>query len=198
MNQLLYRNYNDDKTYADVAEFAVERVNMVAPLLGGARDVAIEYTWSVSDDGRTFRNPTVAERDELYAAIWDHRASGIDCSRDCQLRGRFDGVWRCMTCSAVWTGPEGGASYGIPLTPSQVRSAIENIRDNNGALRYMVSSNLEHRDALDIADEYEARVKGGRHDRLVMGVRAFMGISYRFLVVHAEDGNWYVRWTRTL
>ena len=198
MSQLLYRNYNDEHTYADVAEFAAERVNMVAPLLGGARDVAIEYTWSVSDDGRTFRNPTVAERDALHAAIWEHRASGIDCSRECQLRGRFDGVWRCMTCSAVWTSPEEGGSYGVPLTPSEVRDAIEQVRESSSAPRHMVSAKLEYRDAHAVADEYEERLKGGTHDRLIMGVRGFMGISYRFLVVHAEDGNWYVRWTRTL
>ena len=199
MTQLLYRNYNDDQTYADVAEFAAERASMVAPLLGGAKDTAIEYTWSVSDDeGATFRNPTGAERDVLFAAIWDHRAAGLDCSRDCQLRGRFDGVWRCMTCSAVWTSPEGGASYGVPLTPSEVRRAIDEVRDDSDAPRYMVSSMLEHRDAYAVADEYEARIKGGAHDRLIMAVRGFLGISYRFLVVHAEDGNWYVRWTRTL
>ena len=199
MPQLLYRNYYDEQTYTDVAEFAVERVNMVAPLLGGARDVAIEYTWSVSDDdGATFRNPTSAEQEVLYTAIWDHRSSGIDCSRDCQLRGRFDGIWRCLTCSAVWTSPEGGSSYGVPLTPSQVRRAIDEVRDDSGAPRHMVSSRLEHRDAHALADCYEARVNGGTHDRLIMAVRGFLGISYRFLVVHAEDGNWYVRWTRTL
>ena len=186
MKKLLYRNYNDEKTYTDIAEFAHERANMVAPLLGGARDVAIEYTWSVSDDGgASFRSPTSAEQDALYKAIWDSRASALDCSRDCQLRGRFDGIWRCMTCSAVWTSPEDGASYGAPLTPSQVRREIED-------------RGLEDPEALSVADEYEARIKEARQDRLIMAVQSIQPHSYRFLVFCTEGGSWYVRWARTL
>ena len=200
MTTLLYRNYNDVQTYSDIAEFAAERVNMVAPLLGGARDVAIEYTWSVSDDeGATFRNPTIHEQDVLHKAIWNHRASGIDCSRDCELRGRFDGIWRCMTCSAVWTNPEGGTSYGVPLTPTEVREAIDRAGPaHTDPLRHMLTATYERRHAQAIADEYEARVKAGTHDRLILAVRSYIGISYRFLVVHGDDGDWYVRWTRAL
>ena len=90
-----------------------------------------------------------------------------------------------MTCSAVWTSPEDGASYGVPLTPSQVCREIED-------------RGLEDTEALSVADEYEARIKGARQDRLIMAVQSIQPHSYRFLVFYAEEGSWYVRWARTL
>ncbi len=56
MDNLSYRNYGSEQVFTNLDEFVQERVGMVVPLLGDASDVALQYTWVVSDDGETFRN----------------------------------------------------------------------------------------------------------------------------------------------
>ena len=200
MDNLSYRNYGSEQVFTNLDEFVQERVGMVAPLLGGASDVALQYTWAVSDDGETYRNPTPEEADEFCRAVWDYRASGLDCSRNCELRGRFDGIWRCMTCTAVWTAPEGGFSYGVPMTPSAVHAKIADLeeRSEEDYVKFSVSFRMDRRDIEKTADDYAARIAAGRQDNLIMDVQLFMGLYYRLLVISGEDEGWFVRWTRTI
>lgn len=173
---------------------------MVAPRLGGKNDVAIQYTWAVSDDGETFRNPTTEEADEFHRAVWDYRASGLDCPRNCELRGRFEGIWRCMTCTAVWTAPEGGSSYGVPMTPSAVHAKIADLKERSEEdyVRYSVSFRMDRRDIEKTADDYFARIAAGRQDKLIMDVQLHMGLYYRVLVISGGDGGSFIGWERTL
>ena len=202
--QIIYRGYGDKDECETMQAFVVRRVNMVAPLLGGARDVAIDYTWSVSDDGGySYRNPTGDEKNEFYAALWDYRSTGMDCARDCQARGRFDGIWRCMTCNAVWTEPEGGMTYGVPLNPSALRVRIEEVKRDasQGQRDYQtptMTAILNSSYTQKIEEDYSARLASGQQDRLIMDVQLFMGLYYRFLVVHGEEGGWYALWVSAI
>lgn len=200
VSNLLYRNYGSEQPCASLDEFVRERVSMVAPLLGGANDVALQYTWAVSDDGEIFRNPTPEESKDFYEAVWDFRASGLDCSRGCELRARFDGIWRCMTCTAVWTGPEGGHSYGVPMTPGAVRGRITELREQSeeAYVRYSTSFRMDLTDIERTADDYATRIAAGRQDKLIMDVQLLMGLYYRVLVINGEDGARTTGWERTL
>ena len=51
-------------------DFALSRVNQRVPLLGGALCPAYEYTFAISEDNaQTWRNPTQAEKFQLYQEI---------------------------------------------------------------------------------------------------------------------------------
>ncbi len=64
-----YRGYLGD-IHQDLRPFALERVRMDAPQLGGARMPALQYTWSVSrDKGRSFHHPNEDERKRFYDLI---------------------------------------------------------------------------------------------------------------------------------
>ena len=66
MDTKIYKGYLQEPT-TGFAEFARARVQSDAPALGGALIPALDYTWSVSDDGgRTFRNPSAEEQENLY------------------------------------------------------------------------------------------------------------------------------------
>ena len=195
---IIHRNYGDTDACVTLDDFVQERVAMNAVLVGGMRDAALEYTWSVSDDeGESYRNPTDEEREEFYEAVWAYRARNIDCSRDCELRGRFDGIWRCMTCFAVWTGPEGGETYGVPMTGSQLRHAVRELAHNDpvrSAWRARVLSG-----AMSVVGDYELALAAGKQDILIMDVKLSDSAWFRFLTVNSDEcGGWYVRWVGKL
>ena len=111
---MLFINYRDDRRMV-LEEFARERHLMEAPRLGGARDVALDYTYSVYIDGKR-RNPDASEKAVVESAIWDYRERFLSCRNECQLRLFLGGAWRCMTCGSVWTAADEGRSYGLPLS----------------------------------------------------------------------------------
>ena len=192
------RNYGDTDACGTLDEFVLERVAMDAALVGGMRDAAIEYTWAVSDDdGRSYRNPTDEEREEFCEAVWAYRSRNIDCSRDCELRGRFDGIWRCMTCSTVWTEPDGGGTYGVPMSGSQLRNAVRELAQND-----MVRSAWRARvigGAMSVVGDYELALAAGKRDTLIMDVKLSDNAWFRFLTVQSDEhGGWYVRWVGKL
>lgn len=56
--------------FVPLSGLARQRVEATAPLLGGMTCPALEYTWSVSDDGgETFRNPTDEEKAALRREV---------------------------------------------------------------------------------------------------------------------------------
>ncbi len=195
---IIYRNYGDADACGTLDEFVLERVRMDAALVGGMRDAALEYTWAVSDNnGESYRNPTDQEREEFYEAVWAYRARNIDCSRDCHLRGRFDGIWRCMTCLAVWTEADGGRTYGVPMSGSQLRLAIRELAQSDlvrSAWRGRVLSG-----AMSVVGDYELALAAGKQDTLIMDVKLSDSAWFRFLSIQADEyGGWYVRWVGKL
>ncbi len=197
-DRIIYRNYGDTDACGTLDEFVLERVGMDAALVGGIRDAALEYTWAVSDnDGESYRNPTEEECEEFYEAVWAYRARNIDCSRDCQLRGRFDGIWRCMTCSAVWTERDGGGTYGAPMTGPQLRHAVRELAQNDlmrSAWRARVIGG-----AMSVVGDYELALAAGKRDTLIMDVKLSDNAWFRFLTVQSDEhGGWYVGWVGKL
>lgn len=197
-NDIIYRNYGNTVACGTLDEFVRERVAMDAALVGGMRDAALEYTWAVSDnDGRSYRNPTDEEREEFYEAVWEYRSGNIDCSRDCELRGRFDGIWRCMTCFAVWTEPDGGRTYGVPMTGSQLRHAVRELAQND-----LVRSGWRARvlsGAMSVVGDYELALAAGKKDTLIMDVKLSDSAWFRFLTLKSDEyGGWNVRWVGKL
>lgn len=63
-----YQGYGDTKVFDTMEEFALARVKMDAPLLGGMTCPATEHTWAVIEDGKE-RNPTSEEKQELRLAV---------------------------------------------------------------------------------------------------------------------------------
>ncbi len=169
---------------------------MVAPLLGGARDVALDYTWSVSDGDGRFRNPTAAEREEFHEAVWSYRARNLDCASECSARGRFDGIWRCMTCYAIWTEPDDGNSYGIPLTEQEAVARLRQLRERSESdcIRYTVSARLDLRDAEEALRRYGERGREGDNSAPVVDVQLKSGNFIRFLVIRGYGGELTASW----
>ncbi len=195
---IIYRNYGETDACDTLDEFVLERVGMDAALVGGMKDAAIEYTWAVSEDGdKSYRNPTCQEREEFYEAVWRYRSRNINCSRGCELRGHFDGIWRCMTCFAVWTEADGGETYGVPMTGSQLRQSVRELAQNDlvrSVWRVRVISG-----AMSVVGEYELALAAGKQDTLIMDVNLSDSAWFRFLTVKSDEyGEWYVRWVGKL
>ena len=132
MTQILYKSHLNDKDFKSIEEFAHYRTQMSAALLGGAMDPAVDYSWSVSDDGGwTLRNPTLDEKAELEDAIWYVRASKVNCATDCQKRTKIDWYYLCDDCSAIWNNDlsdvEEMKTYGILMNDEQVIARIDEL-----------------------------------------------------------------------
>lgn len=81
-------------TYGIVSEglsaFALARATMDAPKIGGAESPAVEYLYSVSEDGgETYRNPTLQEQHEFEDEI-------VRYCRDCGDVRKDDETLRSM------------------------------------------------------------------------------------------------------
>lgn len=98
-----------------------------------------------------------------------------------------------MTCFAVWTGPVGGETYGVPMTGSQLRLSIRELAQNDlvrSAWRARVLSG-----AMSVVGEYELALAAGKQDTLIMDVKLSDSAWFRFLSIQADEyGGWYVRW----
>lgn len=62
------------KAFDTMEEFALARVDMEAPLLGGMTDPAVEYNWSIIEDGKE-RIPTTEDKAALHDAVSQIRAA---------------------------------------------------------------------------------------------------------------------------
>ena len=128
----IYKSYLSDTTFENLEEFAEYRINMSAALVGGAMDPAVDYNWSISDDGgETYRNPSLNEKEHLERTVWDVRAAKVNCASDCQRRTKVDWHYLCDDCSAIWTHDLSDAeemkTYGILMNDEQITARVDDL-----------------------------------------------------------------------
>ena len=68
IEQRVYRTHLKQH-FTGLRAFALHRATMDAPRLGGCISPAIDYTYSISDDGANYRNPTAAESVEFAREV---------------------------------------------------------------------------------------------------------------------------------
>ena len=77
-----YRDYIGAE-FDDIGDLADFRINNSAPLLGGAECPAMEYNFSVSEDGTNWRKPNTVELTALMFRIKAHSGCcqnlGVNC-----------------------------------------------------------------------------------------------------------------------